>query len=170
MFDLMLVVLVIVLGFALVFVVLYKEMKKVVNFGPKDALVTCLELISKSRDEIKIVSDLLPNFFNDERVLMTFSDALSRGVKFKILYDPQARSYKYVKKFARLSKEYPDKILIRKMKQAPPYHFWIGDKIHLRLEEPHPYRDIRSVKGEIYYNTVRLASHYNKIFNSEWIK
>ncbi len=74
------------------------------NFGPDEAISTCVELIEKSWREIKIVSDLSETAFNNEEVLAAMDDAVQRGVKFKILCHPDSK-VKDVDLFAKFVKK-----------------------------------------------------------------
>lgn len=142
-------------------------MRKVTNFGPETAIQTSVKLIFDSNEEIKMVTDLTPLFFSEKKVLFALKEALNRGVRVKILFDPNTK-VKKLKKFQKLVQEHMTYITLKKMQESPPYHFWVIDGIHIRLEEPHPFGEIKEVRGEIRYNTLKLASHYDKIFSHLW--
>ncbi len=67
-----------------------------------------------------------------------------------------------------LLKKVGDKVLIRNLKENPPYHFWVGDSRNIRLEHPHPYKKVAKVTGKIRYNTLHLGWKYSDIHNKKW--
>ena len=156
-------------SFIIVFIYLWQDLKYHKNFGDKSACATCFELASKAEKDLKIVTDLSPRVFEDKQILLVFSDAIDKGVQIKILHDPQFNLGK-VPEFEKIVKKSGNKIIVRELEKSPPYHFWVADESHLRLEDPHPPGDISKVTAQVRFNTLRLGEKYEKIFDNLWFE
>ena len=158
-----------VYSFILVFIVLWKNLRGHGNLGLEKARDTCIQLTASAKKELKIVTDLCPEIFEDPKILFVFHDALNNNVQIKILHDPSFNLEK-VPQFKKLVDESCNKIIVKKMDESPPYHFWVADERNLRLEDPHPPGDITNVKADIRFNTLKLGVRYERIFDMLWIK
>jgi phosphatidylserine/phosphatidylglycerophosphate/cardiolipin synthase-like enzyme len=117
-------------------------------------------VLRMARKNIKIATDFDKGFFGSEEVQKIFEEAIGRGVEIKILSErdplPWYKNQKEIK--------------IKRMERLP-YHIWVIDQRHVRLERPHPGRSFGIEKGDIaliYKNYPILAEKYDKAFDELW--
>jgi phosphatidylserine/phosphatidylglycerophosphate/cardiolipin synthase-like enzyme len=159
-----------VAAFVLAFVTLNKEISRRKNFGPELAVKTSVELIDRTERTLKIVTTFSPELFDDNKVLSALKDATERNVEVHILYYPELDQKEATKLSHIIQSTKSTLIESRLLRDEPPYHFWLADERHLRLEKPHPPKDISNVHGEIIYNTLKLGTIYEGKFEALWAK
>lgn len=134
-----------------------------------DAVETCIELVNSSKRSVNIVTDLSPKCFENPQMLAIIRDAVGNGVHFNILYE-SSEGIENLPNFRRLVNESENKIVVRKLTIKPPYHFWVADGNHVRIEKPHPKGNVKKVEAYLRFNTFMLGVKYNQIFTTLWMK
>jgi len=133
------------------------------NDSLEHATKTVLRLIKETRDELFIVTDLDPRFFGMDEIRSAIEDAITRGVKIKILNDKKGilDKSKEIKRWK--ERGYIEYKEVRKT----PNHFMVGDKRHVRLEKPHKFGEL-NVQGIIDLNNPFLGKRWATHFNKNW--
>lgn len=151
------------------------ELTESKNFGEKEAVITTGELVRRTNNNLRIVTDLSKPLISS-KIKSEICEALSRGVFIRILYFPhednsdikkeQDRSLVMLQKLMQNHRN--GSLTIRKMVVRPKFHFWVGDHRHVRLEYPHDPGKLEGVTGKVYFNTLSLADSYANLFNKFW--
>lgn len=130
-----------------------------------------LKLFNSSNKTINITTDLDTRFFGDDKIAESLKNAAGRGVKIKILYDPDGYKLTEISKLEELvnkghieAKEAKEPFEIGKV-----HHYMIIDERAARLETyhlPKAFGDGVS-KGKI-YNVPKVALYAEHKFNEQW--
>jgi hypothetical protein len=147
----------------------YRAYRPIRNSNWDDAIDTCVELISKAKHNVSMITDLNPIVFENPRMLSIVREAIGHGVHFNILFESED-SLEKSPHFSKLVKESNNLIVARKIAVKPPYHFWVADMNHIRIEMPHPAGEIKDVHAELRTDTLMLGVKYQKIFDLLWTK
>jgi len=169
MISLILFLLALVIGIIIVVLGAWITFKWEDNECLPDALRTGIELVNRSKHSVNMVTDLSPECFENKLFLSIVQDAVGNGVHFNILYESE-KGLEKLHKFKRLVQESDNKIVARQLTIKPPYHFWVADSNHVRIEKPHPKGDVKKVEAYLRFNTLTLGVRYQKIFSALWRK
>jgi hypothetical protein len=146
-----------------------REFYELRDFSPRVALAELTDLVRETRTSLEIVSDMAPSIYGDATLVSEVRAALHRGVVIRILYYPCKRSRKTARLFEKMSEAHgPGSIVIKELSDPWPYHFWVSDRRHVRLEYPHRLCDVSDLRGHLIYNSLRVGNRLARFFDYLW--